>query len=85
MIYISSTCHIIASNTKVSAMFASLISRTFSANEHYFSLTTNQPTVLSAMAYQASEQSKDHACMYIRLTNKKRFSLFILYFFYYLF
>ena len=33
------------------------ISRTFSANEQYFSLTTNQPTVLSAMAYQPSEQS----------------------------
>ena len=25
-------------------------------NEQYFSLTTNQPTVLSAMAYQPSEQ-----------------------------
>jgi len=37
-------------------MFAWLISRTFSANEHYFSLTTNQPTVLSAIAYQPSEQ-----------------------------
>ena len=30
--------------------------RTFSANEQYFSLTTNQPTVLSAMAYQPNEQ-----------------------------
>jgi len=28
------------------------------ANEQYFSLTTNQPTILSAMAYQPSEQSK---------------------------
>jgi len=39
-----------------SAMFVWLISRTFSVNEHYFSLTTNQPTILSAMAYQPSEQ-----------------------------
>jgi len=38
------------------ALFAWLISRTFSANEHYFSLTINQPTVLSAMAYHPSEQ-----------------------------
>ena len=38
------------------ALFAWLISRTFSANEQYFSLITNQPTVLSAMAYQPSEQ-----------------------------
>jgi len=38
------------------ALFVWLISRTFSANEQYFSLTTNQPTVLSAMAYQLSEQ-----------------------------
>ena len=37
-------------------LFAWLINRTFSANEQYFSLTTNQPTVLSAMAYQPSEQ-----------------------------
>ena len=37
-------------------MFAWLISRTFLANEHYFSLTTNQPTVLLAMTYQPSEQ-----------------------------
>ena len=33
-----------------------LISHTFSINEQYFSLTTNQPTVLSAMTYQPSEQ-----------------------------
>ena len=33
------------------ALFAWLISRTFSTNEQYFSLTTNQPTVLSVMAY----------------------------------
>ena len=37
-------------------MFAWLISRIFSANEQYFSLTTNQPTVLSVMTYQSSEQ-----------------------------
>jgi len=39
-------------------MFAWLTSRTFSANEQYFSLTTNQPTVLSAIAYQPSEHGK---------------------------
>jgi len=37
------------------ALFASLISRIFSVNKQYFSLTTNQPTVLSAI-YQPSEQ-----------------------------
>ena len=42
--------------SKTYALFAWLISRTFSANEQYFSLTTNQPIVLSAMAYQPSEQ-----------------------------
>jgi len=41
---------------KPKALFAWLISRTFSTNEQYFSLTTNQPTVLSVMAYQPSEQ-----------------------------
>jgi len=35
------------------ALFAWLISRTFSANEYYFSLTT-----LLAMAYQPSEHGK---------------------------
>jgi len=39
-----------------SALFAWLISRTVSANEQYFSLSINQPTLLSAMAYQPSEQ-----------------------------
>ena len=38
------------------ALFAWLISRIFSANEHYFSLTTNQSTILSAMAYQPNEE-----------------------------
>ena len=38
------------------ALFAWLISRIFLANEQYFSLTINQPTVLSTMAYQPSEQ-----------------------------
>jgi len=32
------------------ALFAWLISRIFSANEQYFSFTTNQPTVFSALA-----------------------------------
>jgi len=43
------------SKTMHVALFAWLISRIFSANEQYFSLTTNQQTVLSAMAYQPSE------------------------------
>ena len=38
------------------ALFAWLISRTLSTNKHYFSLTTNQPTLFSTMAYQPSEQ-----------------------------
>ena len=38
------------------AMFVWFISRTFSANEQYFSLMINQPTVLSAMVYQLREQ-----------------------------
>ena len=42
--------------TNLFALFAYLISRTFSANEQYFSLITNQPTVLSAMPYQSNEQ-----------------------------
>jgi len=37
-------------------LFVWLISRIFSANEYYFSLTTNQPTILSAMAYHQNEQ-----------------------------
>ena len=40
------------------APFVWFISRIFSINEQYFSLTTNQPTVLSAMSYQPSEQGK---------------------------
>jgi hypothetical protein len=38
------------------ALFAWLISRTFSVNEQYFSLTTNQRTVLSAMTFQPNEE-----------------------------
>ena len=37
-------------------LFVWLISRIFLVNEQHFSLTTNQSTVLSAMAYQPSEQ-----------------------------
>ena len=37
------------------APLAQLISHTFSANEQYFSLTTNQPTILSAMSYEPSD------------------------------
>jgi hypothetical protein len=37
------------------ALFACLISRTFSTNGQCFSLTTNQRTVLSAMTFQPSE------------------------------
>ena len=56
-----------AASDGVAAMFAWLISRTFSANEQYFSLTTNQPTVLSAMAYQPSEQGTLHSQMILVL------------------
>ena len=41
------------------SLFAWLISRTFSANEQYFSLTTNQPTVFSAMTYQPNDQDSE--------------------------
>jgi hypothetical protein len=37
------------------ALFTCLMSRTFSANEQYFSLTTNQRTVLSPINFQRSE------------------------------
>ena len=57
------------SNVEASALFAWLISRTFLANEQYFSLTTNQPTVLSAMAYQPSEQSNDRFCVIVSMFN----------------
>ena len=36
------------------------ISHIFSVNEQYFSLTINQLTVLSDMAYQPSEQDSLH-------------------------
>ena len=55
-VYETATICSIHSGIKIIALFAWLISRTFSANDQYFSLTTNQPTVLSAMAYQPSEQ-----------------------------
>ena len=38
-------------------LFVWFISCTFSVNEQYFSLTTNQSTVPSAMAYQSCERS----------------------------
>jgi len=41
-------------------MFVWLISRTFLVNKYYFSLITNESTVLSAMAYQPSEQGIKH-------------------------
>jgi len=41
------------------ALFAWLINRTFSINEQYFFLTTNQPMILLAMTYQPSEQAKN--------------------------
>jgi len=46
----------LAYDLKVIALFAWLISHAFSANEQYFSPTTNQSTVLSAMAYLPNEQ-----------------------------
>jgi hypothetical protein len=43
------------------ALFACLISRTFSANKQYFPLITNQRTVLSVMAFQQSEQGSEQS------------------------
>jgi hypothetical protein len=40
---------------KVNALSVWLISRTFLANEQYFSIKTNQRTILSAMTFQPSE------------------------------
>ena len=53
----------------LTVLFTWLISRTFSANEQYFSLTTNQSTVLSAMAYQPSEQDTHGARTLLSRTN----------------
>ena len=43
-------------HTTTFVLFASLISRTFSTNEQYFYLTTNQSMILSVIAYQPNEQ-----------------------------
>jgi hypothetical protein len=43
---------------KITALFACLISHTFSINEQCFSLAINQRTILSAMAFQPSEQGE---------------------------
>ena len=40
-----------------------LISRTFSANEQYFSLIPNQTAIFSAMTYQPSEQVIVYVCL----------------------
>ena len=53
------------------ALFAWLISRTFLANEQYFSLTTNQPTILTVMAYQPSEQGSSKANVSCSSNKKK--------------
>ena len=45
-------------NLVTQTSFALFACRTFSTNEQYFSLTPNQATLLSAMAYQPYEQ--DH-------------------------
>ena len=47
--------------TSCSLRLVWLIIRTFSANKQYFSLTLNQPTVLSVMIYQ-SNKSKQTGC-----------------------
>ena len=39
------------------SLFASLISHTFSASQQCFSLTINQPTVISVMTFQINEQT----------------------------
>jgi hypothetical protein len=51
------------------------MSRTFSANEQYFSLTKNQRTVLSAMAFQQSEQAFDAYPLAVLLDNWQLYSL----------
>ena len=43
-------------NALANALFAWLIRHIFLVNEQYFSLTINQSTVLSVMAYQPNEQ-----------------------------
>ena len=47
---------LLSKRPKFLALFTCLMSRTVSAKEQCFSLTTNQRTVLSAMAFQWSEQ-----------------------------
>jgi hypothetical protein len=65
-----------------SALFASLISHTFSVNEQCFSLTTNQQTILSVMAFQPSETRSlclcylnhfEQLCL-VLLSTKKRYN-----------
>jgi len=59
--YLLSFCQYILqrdSYGSVIALFTWFISRTFLANEQYFSLTTNQPTVLSVMTYLAYQPNK---------------------------
>ena len=51
-------------------LFVWLINRIFLANEQYFSLTTNQPTVLSTMAYQPNEQGNSNHCPIFVCTSK---------------
>jgi hypothetical protein len=46
------------------SLFAWAFSRLFSASQQCFSLTTNQPTVLSAAYFQPSEQ----ACSWLAVT-----------------
>ena len=49
---------------EVSPLFAWFISHTFSVNEHYFSLTTNQSTVFLDMAYRPSEHGNIYQYLY---------------------
>jgi len=63
--YTDTTIHRTRTNARTSstiiyiiALFVWLISRICSANEQYFSLITNQRTILSVMTYQLSEQGK---------------------------
>jgi hypothetical protein len=53
-------------SSKPTYQVAIFMSRTFSANEQYFSLTTNQRTILLAITFQRSEQGLvEHALLKI--------------------
>jgi hypothetical protein len=50
-------------NEKLKALFACLMSCTFSASEQCFSLTTNQRTVLSALLFSEANRTKSQSIL----------------------